>query len=310
MRIHTRFFVRFLITFSLGSGAILASTASGICAQKALKIVAAVNNEVITSKDIDDYCAALALRLSDVTQPPSCDDVQFRNEALERMIEDKIILAEAKKEPIDVPQSMIEDRLSKLIQSYPSREAFEASLRERGLTITSLKSTLKDKIYMQTAVENKVKAFIAVSPQEVNNFYMKNKQLFAAPNAYMFYVAESEDRSKLEIISNAVDESGIDIVQKQYKDTLFPVESGTQELLPEFAKALEHLKEGEQTIEKIDDRYYFIHLVRINPARTLSLDDARDKVAEHLRDIKFKKRFGEWVEQLKTTAVIKRYATP
>lgn len=305
-----RSFTRSLRIFVLYLSVVLLNTVNGVCAQKALKIVAAVDSEVITSKDIDDYCAALALRLSNSAELPSCDDTQFRSETLERLIEDKMVLAEAKKEAIDLPQPIVEAQLNKIIQSYPSREVFERSLRARGLTITSFKGIIKEKILMQNIIEKKVKAFITVSPQEVNDFYMNNKGLFAAPQTYMFYLAESDDHSKLKAISDAVDESGIDIVQKQYNDTLFPVESSLQELRPELVSVLERLKEAEYTIEQIDDRYYFIYLAQVNPARALSLEEARSKVEEYLKEVKFKKRFKEWLEQLKTTAIIKRYATP
>lgn len=307
---YNQFFVKSRIKLTLCLSAVLASAINGSCAPKTLKIIAAVNNEVITSKDIDDYCFSLALRLSEELEPPSCNDAQFRSQALERLIEDKIILTEAKREVVDVPQSIIEERLNKVISSYPSREAFEEALRERGLTVTALKNIIKEKILMQAIVEHRVKAFITVSPQEINDFYNKNKDSFLAPKTYMFYVAESDDYSTLAEIARAIEESGIDIVQKQYKYILFPVESSTKELRAEFAVVLERLKEKEHTIEKINDRYYFIYLVQIKPERTLSLEDARQNIQEYLKDIKFKKRFAEWLDQLKTTAVIKHYATP
>jgi len=288
----------------------LACAASGLAAQEVTKVVAAVNNEVITSKDIDDYCAALELRLSDENESFSCSDEKFRREALERLIEDKLVLAEAKKEAVDVPASLIDEQLSKVMLSYPSREAFEASLRKRGLTVTAMRNILKEKILMQAIVDYQVKSFITVSPQEISDFYMDNKDSFFAPQTYTFYIAQSDRYLPLKAIADAIDQSGVRLVQKQYNNVLFTVESSSRELLPELARAVERLKEGEQTIEEIGGRYYFIHLASINPPRLLSLEEAKEQIQEHLKDIKFKKRFGEWVESLKTTAVIKRYATP
>ena len=69
-------------------------------AEDVARIIAKVNNQVITSKDLDDYSQAVQYRLSDSEPDVSVQTPEFRKQNLRRLIEDKLILEEAKKEKI------------------------------------------------------------------------------------------------------------------------------------------------------------------------------------------------------------------
>ncbi len=276
-------------------------------AKEAIRVVAAVNNQVVTSKDVNDYCAAMAYRLEDQNKDISCDDPQVKSEALERLVEDKLVLAEAKKVQMDVPRGMVDERLSRIMSSYPSQEAFEESLLERGLTITSLKEILKEKMLMQTIVEFNVKSFVGVSPQEISNFYEANKNSFHTVQSYTFFIAESNDYGELKDIADVIDSEGIKIAHRDFKTILFSVESIREELKREIGDVLSGLENSAYSIEKVDDHYYLIYRSHVNEPRVLPIAEVKEQIDAHLKDVRFKQRFVEWLSQLKEAAVIKYY---
>ncbi|MCK5492876.1 MAG: hypothetical protein KAJ14_07185, partial [Candidatus Omnitrophica bacterium] len=65
-----------------------------VFAEEKINIVAMVNNQVITSKDLEDYCNALAYRLSGGGSEFTCGKEEMK-ESLGRLIQDKLILSEA-----------------------------------------------------------------------------------------------------------------------------------------------------------------------------------------------------------------------
>jgi SurA-like N-terminal domain/PPIC-type PPIASE domain len=296
------FFIIAFLLFLIG-----ASFNAAVQAKEVARVVAAVNNQVITSKDVNDYCAAMAYRLESQDKEVSCSDPKVKREALDRLLEDRLVLAEAKSGEMEVPRGMIEERLNRIRLSYPSREAFDESLIERGLTITSLKEILKEKMLMQTIVEYNVKSFVIVSPQEISDFYQTNKDSFKTPQSYVFFIAESYDYDELKKITETIDAEGIKKAHRDFGALLFAVESTREELKRGLGDILSRLENSSYDIEKVDDHYYLIYRDYVNEPRILSLEEAKEQIDAHLKDIQFKQRFVEWLKQLKETAVIKYY---
>jgi hypothetical protein len=283
------------------------STGLSLPAEEVARVVAAVNNQVITSKDVSDYCAAMAYRLEGEAGGGTCDDPEVRKEALYRLIDDKLVLAEAKKGQLEVPRGMVDEHLSRIILSYPSREAFEQSLVEKGLTVTSLREILKEKILMQSVVEFNVKSFINISPQEITDFYQNNQESFYTPQTYVFYIAESQRRQELDEIIDTIDSQGVKKALRQFGAMLFPVESTRAELRPEIGNALSDLSDGSYVIVDVEDRHYLIYRDHVNEPRMMPISEVSEQIVEYLKDRQFKKRFTEWLSQLRETAVIKHY---
>jgi len=66
-----------------------------VYSQEVSKIIVKVNNQVITSRDLDEYCKVLAYRFSNGNEDISADDQEFRGKALERLIEDTLVFRQS-----------------------------------------------------------------------------------------------------------------------------------------------------------------------------------------------------------------------
>lgn len=271
------------------------------------KIIASVNNLIITSKDLADYCKVIAYRSSSKEIEISPDDKDFKNEVLERLIEDKVILDEAKKENIEVPVLWVEDKFNKTVSSYPSREEFERTMVEEGVNITFLKGRIKEQYLMQNIIDKNVRSQINVSPHEVSRFYYDHLSEFAMPMRFIFWTAKSEDKKALHDIIKKIKEVGGEKISELYPDTLVRMESALAELKEEIAKTMEGMKEGDSLIQQVDNSLHLIYLEKIIPERTAALEESKEKIYAFLWDKKFKERFTEWVKELKQKAVIKIY---
>lgn len=276
-------------------------------AEEVTKIIAKVNNLGITSTDLDEYCKLFAYKLSGEDENSSCEDESLKKEALERLIEDKLILDKAKKENMEIPQSLIDKKFNQVVSGYPSREVFEQSLSERGLTITRLKEKIREQFLMRGIIDIYVRSFVSISPQEVNRYYNENKNDFSASAEFHFYLAKSEDPKIVERISEVIKEKGAAAVLNEFRGVLIKVESNRQELRNEFIDVLDGLEEGQQRIILIDGIYHLISLESSKAPQILPLEAIREQILAFLEDRKFTRRFNEWVDELKENAVIINY---
>jgi hypothetical protein len=278
-----------------------------LAAEQITKIIAKVNNQAITSKDLDDYCEVVKYQLSDQAQDISCANKEFKKKALERLMDDKLILDEAKNEKIEIPLAAIDSRLGKMISAYPSREEFEKSLQAKGLNITLLKERIKEQILMRAIIEKYVKFFISVSPQEVSSYYRDNRDQFRSLARYVFYVAKAEDKKTLESMSQLIKGKGIIEASQEHKGILNKIEANKDELRAEFVEILESLAQGKYKVETIDESFYLIYLDEEPETFQLSLVEAKEAIYAYLWESKFKVRFAEWVDKLKEKSVRENY---
>jgi len=249
-----------------------------VSAEGVARIIAKVNNQVITSKDLDDYCKVLQLRLTDSRDDLPLANGEFRKQALGRLIEDKLILGQAKREKIAITKAVIEERLKEIVNSHSSYEEFDQSLRERGLTVTSLKEKINEQYLMRELIQTQVKFFISISPQEVSDYYAENKAKMLSPIVYVFYIATSQDNSSLEVIASKIEAEGIEAAVSEYADELTRLESTKDELREEIVEIIDRLKKSEVKVAKIEDLHYLIYREQEVAPRLLKLEEAQEHV--------------------------------
>lgn len=271
------------------------------------KVVARVNNQVITTKDLDDYCKVLIFRLPDERDNPSSGGDKFKEEALEKLIEDKLILDAAKKEGFQVPSLWIASKLDEIIASYPTIEEFENSLIERGLNITLLRARIKEQYLLRQALEKYVHSQITISPQEISRYYESNSLEFSSQTKFILWIAKSIDENFLRNLGQTIKEKGISQAEKEHQGSIIKIESAPEELKEEILQILKTMQEGEYSIKEIDNLSYLIYLEEIVASEVLSIDAAGEEIYSYLWEKKFKVRFSQWLEELKGESVIRIY---
>lgn len=289
------------------AAAILLVFSSAAQGEEISKIIVKVNNQVITSRDLDEYCKVLAYRLFDGSEEVSGSEEEFKAAALERLIEDTLILDKAKREGIEISRFRIEDKMSRLISSHPSREEFEKSLIDKGLTIALLRKKIEEQYMLRDIIDKYVKSRISVLPKEISSYYSQHPDEFYSPLEYVFYIAKSTDNSILKKISRVIKEEGILEAQAQYDDMLMKIESNKNELRVEISEMLEGLDIGKYRIKKIDDKFYLLLLDGKVFPQVLSLGEVKEGIHAYLWDVKFREKFSLWVDELKEDAVVKSY---
>ena len=271
------------------------------------KIIVKVNKQVITSRDLDEYCKIIALRIFDGKEDTSSNDKEFQVKALQRLIDDTLILDKAKQDNMDILSSRIEGKIAQLTASYSSREEFEKSLKDKGLTITLLRQKIKEQYMLRATIDNYVKSQVNVSPKEISSYYIAYPDNFYSPTAYVFYIAKTTDNTILKKISGVIKKAGIHEAHAQYESILYRIESNLKELKPGISEILKNLNSGKHQIKKIDEVFYLIFLEKLITSHKFSLEEVKEEIYAYLWDVKFREQFTLWIDKLKADALIKNY---
>lgn len=157
-----------LITVILAGAAFAPSRAATPI--EADRIVAVVNDEVITSKELRDRVAFIERRLKQQNVPLPARDV-LEKQVLERMIVDKVQLQFAKETSLRVDDTQLERALANIAQSNRmSLPDFRAALERDGIAWSKFREEIREEMTIARLRERDVDSRVTVSDGEIDNF--------------------------------------------------------------------------------------------------------------------------------------------
>ncbi len=293
---------------------------SSAAAETVNRIVAIVNDDVITTADVVAQVSSL---LADHQHVPQSEDESIKLHAavLGQLIEQRLILQDAKKMEIKVGNDEVADRLKEIRGRFPSEEEFQASLATAQLSEEQLKEHLRDQLIVQHAVDAKVRAKIFISPQDIakaQRAHPEMAQTGERVRASHILVRVTDERSeeqareRMQAVHRQLVQ-GADFAQmaKQYSNAPDAGEGGSMgwmtrgQLLPELDAALFSLPIGSYSTP-IRSKLGF-HIVRVDErtaSRELNSEEANRAVFQQLYDQKFHDALGRWLAELKRHAYI------
>ena len=319
---QVRRFIVFLGLWSIVYG--LWSTSAQ--AYEVSEVVATVNNEVITTKDLSDYCEILFYQSGEAQPKVNYVDPVFRREALDQLIEDTLILDQAKKEKDQLANGKDEEKalakkideqiaksvdkkINEIIVSAGGREVFEKSLEEKGLALADLRKKIGQQMLIAMTVDKCVRDYVGVSPQEISAYYDGHAQDFKTQEKSVVWVAVSDDNKLLDKVARFIRAKGADKAGTAFKSVMTRMEADIGQFNSDISSALATLSPGESILKKSGDKIYLIHYQKKIESRALTLEEASSEIQDKLYQEKFKKKMSEWVDSLRNKAAIQVFLT-
>ena len=279
-------------------------------------IIAVVNDETITLKDLREYLNAIYLQL--VSDGRSEEDIEkimtdYEINGIDQLIDDKLLVDEANKKQMEIRSKLIDDRLAQIKSGYPSEKAFIVALTEDGLTVTDLKNRITDQLKKKYLVEMEVRSKILVNPQEVTDYYQMHSAEFQSREKMdldSIFVAYKDNRDEAAQKANhALDllKQGRNFseVAKEFSDapSIGLIEKG--QLLPELEKEIFKLSETEtSSLIPTDQGIYIFRVNKKIPQKVLTLEDVKDEISDRLFQNKFQDRLENWLKELRKNAYV------
>ena len=280
-------------------------------------IIAIVNDDVITLKDLRQYLSSMAAQLRVENKTP--DEIrqimgEYEQKGLNKLIEDKLILAAANDKGIEIRDELVDKRIQEIKDRYSSEEDFLKAINAEGMTVSDLKKKMTDQLKVKYEVDMEVKDKIFVNPQDVTEYYNKHLSEFnRKPMVNLQSIFVTFDKYSRQEARNRVDEArsrllageDFDKVFKKYSDgsSLGEVEQG------QMADAVENvvfnlkIEEVSDPVE-VDNGIYVFKAIGISPGKQQTIAEVKDQVYGKLLDDQFQTKFKKWVEKLRQKAYV------
>ena len=274
---------------------------SGICLED--KVVAVVNNEVITRAELDMYINLLKVQPKGANSQG--DDISVEK-ALENMIEDRLVVQEAKRLNVEVSDRLIESRIDRIRESFVSESEFLDFLGQQGLSLTELESRIKEQMLSDKLINIQIRNRIFISPAEVTKYYKDNIKDFYLPERLEAESIFVKDKNKADQIYDKLKE-GADFsdLKKQYSErsSLGLVSKG--QLRKDIEDIIFNLEIGKfsESIKIMDGYYIFLVRKKLSPSEK-ELTEVQDQIYNGLMGIKFNDKLEKWLKELKDSSYI------
>ena len=274
------------------------------------KVVAIVNNEIITQKDLNDFLNFIHLQYARELKGKALEEKveAMKKDLLQRLIEDRIILQQAKDAKINIEPVRIKAKIVEIKKRYPLESEFEQDLAKEGLVQADLENKIREQMLMYDIVEQKVRSKVVIRPDEITSFYNQNRRQFLKPEERVLTVIILQDEDLAKTVSYQL-RLGIKLEELAGKypfttDKLSAFQG--QNLRSEIEDIVFKLGMGEiSNPTKIDEQYYIFKLDNIIGSQQLSLTQAQDKIQAYLFEKKLQEALAKWLDELKKQSYIK-----
>jgi len=273
------------------------------------KIIAVVNNDVITQKDLVDFSNFMRMQLSKEYKGNALEIKieSIKNDLLDKLIEDRLILQEAKNNKILVDESRVKARINEIKKHYPTDSEFQSDLAKQGMVQADLEKKIREQFLMRNIIDLKIKSKIIVRPDEVTNFYNENKKEFVTFEEKELDAITLENLDQANSFSyNLMRGEKLENLAMRYPVTINKINfSESTELKKEIESEVAKLKAGEVSSPvKIEDKYCVFRLNAIIPPKELTLIESQEKIYEFLFNSKMLEGLAKWLDELKKNSYI------
>ncbi|MCK4402024.1 SurA N-terminal domain-containing protein [bacterium] len=224
---------------------------------------------------------------------------------LNDLIEERLLLGEAKRENIKVDKIEIEKMVNTAKSKFESLDDFRAALRNEGLTQETLEKEYKQRLMIKKIIQFKVNSKVRIEPCEISQYYQTHKKDFLEPEQVkirQILIKMKGDEKTAEQTAKGIFEriKGGEKMEWEYLDFI-----NTNELLPELSAAISELKVNEiADLIKTQAGYHIVRLEVRKLPRVRKLSEVRDEIYRILFNRKADKIYVDLVDKLKKKADI------
>ena len=284
------------------------AAASAVEAGQAVdRIVAIINSDVVTLRELDQRVDMVQHRLTEQGAPIP-PHTQLQSQVLDQMLLERMQLQQASDDGIVVTQQMVQDTLQRLATTnHMTLDVYRSRIVAEGVPWLVFMQDAKNELILGKVREREVDSKIFVSDAEVANYIathrgpgasalndldMQHILLTVPADASTVDLAAAQEKA-LQIIKQAGDGSDFAKLAKQYSQDADAAKGGdfgfrTPDSLPAgFAEAATKLRPGEVSPEPIrtDKGIEIVRLVDRRAARTGAASDVVKITQTHVRHI-------------------------
>ncbi|HNV87232.1 MAG TPA: peptidylprolyl isomerase, partial [Candidatus Omnitrophota bacterium] len=250
---------------------------------------------------------------------------EARQGLLNQLIEDKLVYQEAKRLGVEVSEEEINEKMD-AFQARFKKEDFDRLLQEQGLTLSKLRNRYREQIAIRKLHQHQVRSKVIVTPVEIEDYYKQHLDEFTEDEKIRVSTitirkneealdAKGEDlkaKEKAEEVRGKILAGGNfeELARTYSQDTKAEAGGdlgfiGRGELIPSIDEVIFNLKIGDVSpVLTTEMGYHIFKVTERRERREKSLEEVRDMIEDFLIRKETRKRFNEWMQDLKKNAYI------
>lgn len=284
-----------------------------------VEVVAVVNNEAITSYQLEQKIEA-------VQQAPSQEGETeaLRQKALDSLIEESLIRQQAEKLGVEVTEKEIESAIRDIRQQNDLTEKqLESALQAQGISMQEYRQGLSEQIIRYKVMGREMRDSNDVTSQDIRDYFREHiddyrqeptlslsRITIAVPDGATSEEVEKA-RAKAEEAVQRI-RSGEDFSNVFLELSADPEVSGGDmgtfaegELAPELDQAVRDLEEGEvSSVLEFRGNYYIFRVEEKKPGEIRKFDQVKEEIREVLLEEKTGSEQKDWIKKLREKAFI------
>lgn len=299
------------------------------------KVVAVVNEDIITLSELEEETTDIYRTLSQNTSPEDLLETmdEARERALDKMIDRILMEQKAKQFNLSVSKEEVNtayERMRTKMSATPKQ--FREKLEQSGITEEKYKSKLRDNILQSKIVSVDVRSKIVVTDEMILNYYDQHYTSRVSKGDYYLLqigftwgdksgasIDEKQAHAlKLAERIHTLAGNGQDFqtLAKKFSDLPSSVDGGDigvftlDEMAEAMREAVKDLEPGEVSqVIKLGSAYQFFKLLSGEDEAivvTSSFEASKEEIREKLYEIKMQEAYRTWAKELKQSAYIQK----
>lgn len=300
------------------------------------RVVAVVNDEVITLSEVNEEGKAMLQRMAETAPPDELADAlrQVRQTVIEKLIEKKIMLQEAAKANITVSDDEVDAAFKRILErNATTSDQFRNQLAQMGMTEAQFRENLRDQVLSSKLVNYEIRSKLIISEDRIIDYYDTHyTERVSEGGFYLLQIgisfAEEEGgtadpavrRQKAlaraeEIRSRALAGDDFRELARKYSELPSAVDGGDigvlnkEDMSPSMLEAIMRTKPGEITdIIETPSGVQFFKVLSSQEGQIITrvpFESVKDEIYDILYQQEVEAYFDEWLSRKKSQAYIK-----
>lgn len=293
------------------------------------RIVAVVNNEIITLYDLNRAFGPYAANIKALKYPPEKERqtlFQVRQDILEKLIESMLADQQVKKNQITVSEKEINNAIERIKESRQfTDEQLRQGLASQGMTMEEYRQEIQEQILRNKLVNREVKAKIVITKEDIKKYYESHREKYTGDKKYYLWnmfikvpsgsssLERNNARNRIEAILEELQrgqsfESLIDELKKS-SSAVKGADLGLyrlEELSEQLRQVVKKMKTGEfSAVLDTNFGFQILYVQRIEESQAQPFEAVESEIDGLLYNELVDNKYREWLEQLRVQSLIR-----
>jgi len=307
---------------------------AGALANVVDRSVAIVNEDTITLSEVNELGSPFFKKIAEETPANRLDEVlqQARRTVIDKLIEKKLLVQEAKKLNIQVSDQEVENALQGVLaNNKATMEQFRKEINTMGMSEKQYREELREQVLSSKLINHEVRTKVVISENAILDYY--DTHYTAKVGGGDYYIlqigctwgaenpsgtnpsqADAKEKAK-KAHTLAMDGKDFKELAKKYSDLPSAADGGDlgsfqqDEMATYMRNAVARLKPGEiSSIVETENGYHFFKLVSSQEGKIVareSYESVKEQIREKLYRQAMEQRFKDWLASIREKAYIK-----